>query len=246
MAWGEDDFDSNMGDMPERGFEHGHQVFYGPDAFYWLIFVIVLTVFVVALAWFLGQRSGGRHLQRMRRHSVGFIYEHVQYHIEQTLKSQGASMIDNARELVTVVDGRLSGIIGIEAQQGKLIKALQKALKGEAEAEKPKSNKIKVGMSVDEQRVAIWEAVHSFKAFWSDRDKVFKLLELAQIELYQTPDDHQERLSLVNLAKPKPDTDPVPPGFDPEPPMPETVLAAKPKKSWLRAAKASPAAGGKA
>jgi hypothetical protein len=250
MAWGEDEFEATLEDMPERFSEHGRHVFFGPDLAYWLIFLIVLTVFVLALAWVWGQWRGGKHLQKMRRHSVSYIYDHVQYHIEQTLKSQGASMIDNARELVTVLDGRLSGVIGIEAQQGKLIKALQKALKGEAEVEKPKSSKIKVGMSVDEQRVAIWEAVHSFKAFWGDKTRVFELLETAQIELYQTPDDHLQRLSFVGLVKPKTDVQPEPPEPDFEPPMPEQALTAKgkakAKKSWLRANKAMPAADSKA
>jgi hypothetical protein len=241
MEWGEDEFQQIAAD----NFEPGHRFFLTVDVVYWFIFLFVLLIFVVAAAWFMGRKAGGVALQRMRRDSVRYIYEHVQYYIDKTLKSQGAAMIDNARDLVAVIDGRLSEVINIQGQQGKLVKALEMALKGEAEVEKPKSGKVKTGMSVDEQRVEIWEAVHKFHKFWGDKTRIYHLLEMAQIELYQSREDNVERLSVVGLyddEAPKPPTEPV----KPEPPVPEKTLLGKlkaafkpkPKKSYLRADKA--------
>jgi hypothetical protein len=160
-----------------------------------IIWVVIAGLCLLGLAVYLSAKFLGaaraRGALRIRQiESAKHIYDAISYHLDEALQAPGAGILEKTKDLKSVIDSRLGLIMALNTRPGKAMAALKKALESKPEeesADKPK--KIKVAMSTEEHRIAVWEALHKFKAFWGDKAAILALLTEAQQEL--SHDDHK-------------------------------------------------------
>lgn len=151
-----------------------------------LAFLVVgLLLFAFAL-WLSGEMSRAGQLARHRA-SAKAIYDSIRYSLHLAVSTSGALQLEKARELSAVIEARLGTLLALKDKTGKPFEDLQKALaEPEPDPENPKKDppaKVKVDMTSDEHRVAVWKAVQDFHEVWKDEARILNLLEGAQDEL---------------------------------------------------------------
>lgn len=157
-----------------------------------LLVLILIALFVWGLAGFLGRDKARHQVIKSKEESATNIYDAIAYHIDEALQAPGGTMLEKAKDLKAAIDARLGSVIALNSRPGKILKALSDALKPaptaeelaeKAEKDKAKAKKVKVAMSSEEHRIAVWNALHKFKGVWSEKAVIMNLIFDAQEEL---------------------------------------------------------------
>jgi len=145
------------------------------------------ALFLFAASWWLADQISRAGQQARHRASARAIYDSIGFSLHQAVSASGALQLERARELAAVMEARLGSLLVLKERTGKLFDDLAKALKEpEPEPEAPKKDtppKVKVDMTSDEHRVAVWKALQAFNEVWRDEAHILNLLEGAQAEL---------------------------------------------------------------
>ncbi len=149
-------------------------------------FLIAGVVVFALTVWLSGQLSKAGQQARYRA-SARAIYDSVRYSLHLAVSASGALQLERARELSAVIEAKLGTLLALKDKTGKPFDDLKKALsEPEPDPENPKKDppaKVKVDMTTDEHRVAVWRALQDFHEAWKDEAHILNLLEGAQAEL---------------------------------------------------------------
>lgn len=149
-------------------------------------FLIAGVLLFALTVWLSAQLSKAGQLARHRA-SARAIYDSIRFSLHQAVSTSGALQLERARELSAVIEAKLGTLLALKDKTGKPFEDLQKALsEPEPDPESPKKDspaKVKVDMTTDEHRVAVWRALQDFYEAWKDEAHILNLLEGAQDEL---------------------------------------------------------------
>jgi len=193
------DFDDNFGGPPDSYALHP-----GLDP----LLIMLLIVFCVVLAGFialvvhLGRQRGLRRLEAERRASAEAIYMSVRFHLDKALQSPGGAMLERGREVADVLEARLGFVLALNARPGKLIEALDKALKGDRPPPPadPARARIKAPLPTESHYLEVWKTLQGLSRIWDDKPRIMALIEGAQAELSERPRDHRQKNRMALLA----------------------------------------------
>ncbi|ESQ77382.1 hypothetical protein [Asticcacaulis sp. YBE204] len=169
--------------------------------------LVVAGLLLGGLFYWLTRGFAKSGIEAKRKASAKSIYDSINVALTRAVHASGAIQVEYARELSATVEARLGSLLVLKDKSGKLFEDLAKAVDepdpvpGENKPEKPA--KVKVEMTADEHRVAVWQALQGFHAVWSDEKAVLALIEGAQAELSRSRSISRE-LTLTRPATPPP------------------------------------------
>lgn len=161
---------------------------FDPFLLYVLFALLITVVIAVSIGAYIGRRQAAMRLDEAKRRSVDHIYYSIRHRLDQALEARGLAIIERASLVREEVHNRLGHVMALVDKPGKNLAELEKALPAPAPAkpETPKSAKVKIAMSAEEQMIAVWESLNAFRVFWSNEDHVKGLIRAAQDELART------------------------------------------------------------
>lgn len=152
-----------------------------------LLSIVGVALVLFTLSWWAADQISKAGLRARHKASARAIYDSIRFSLHQAVSASGALQLERARELSAVIEARLGSLLVLKDKTGKLFEDLGKALKEpEPDPEAPKKEtpaKVKVDMTSDEHRVAVWRALQAFHEVWKDEAHILNLLEGAQAEL---------------------------------------------------------------
>ncbi|HTM79943.1 hypothetical protein [Asticcacaulis sp.] len=162
--------------------------YFDPFLLYVLLALMVTMVVAVGIGAYIGRRQAAMRLDEAKRRSVDHIYGSIRYKLDQALEARGLAIIERAALVRDEVHNRLGHVMALVDKPGKNLAELEKSLPppGPAKPEKPRTVKVKIAMSAEEQMIAVWESLNAFRVFWSNEAYVRGLIRAAQDELART------------------------------------------------------------
>ena len=183
------DFNGTFNDGPPDPYYADIAIgYFDPFLLYVVLALAVTVVIAVGVGAYIGRRQAAMRLDESKQRSVDHIYGSIRQRLDQALEARGLAIIERAALVREEVRNRLGHVMALVDHPGKGLTDLEKALPPPAPSapEAPKPHKIKVALSAEEQMIAVWESLNSFRVFWNREDYVKGLIRAAQDELART------------------------------------------------------------